>query len=177
MKKSKELSQFEDFKSHLGTHRGIPLNPDLEKIIQPYLPCDLLKAPVLKSRYLLDVPKWFGDIFEAIFGYIWLDQHQSLPRFWNTLKPLLKPLMELEAGEQTFKNLNPRKHCEKEGKVTEKVEKLTEKLFNDDYNRKDDQKLWIRQKGGLREADRIHIDKYVCKLELKKHGQDVRFIL
>merc|ERR1711970_1101790 len=27
MKKSKELSQFEDFKSHLGTHRGIPLNP------------------------------------------------------------------------------------------------------------------------------------------------------
>ena len=175
---SKLLSQFEDFKSHLGTKRGIPLNPDLNKIIDSYIPSNIIKAPVLNSRYLLDVPKWFGDIFEAVFGLVWLDQNQSLSKFWKTLKPFLnalgsdqKRLMELGVGEQKFESLNPRKHCEKEGTIQEDIVKLSEKIFVD----QNQAKVWLKQKGGLREQDRIYIDKYVCRLKLRK-ADNVRII-
>ena len=57
------------------------------------------------------MPKWFGDIYEAVFGAIWLDQNQSLSKFWEIAGPQLKPLMKFDSHrkEERFKSLNPRK--------------------------------------------------------------------
>ena len=57
------------------------------------------------------MPKWFGDIYEAVFGAIWIDQNQSLSKFWEIAGPQLKPLMKFDSHrkEERFKSLNPRK--------------------------------------------------------------------
>ena len=133
----KFLSLLEDFKAQLRTDYGFPLNPSLGKVFDQLkardsstAQCDrghnwsidqvrrsLIKATLpekvqlSKSNYLLDLPKWFGDIYEAVFGAIWLDQNQSLSKFWEIAGPQLKPLMRFESHrkEERFKSLNPRK--------------------------------------------------------------------
>lgn len=73
---NRKLYQLEYFKLQLAVEDGIPLNPDLERVMSIYnLP---QKASTDRSAYLLDVPKWFGDMYEALFGAIWLDCDQSL---------------------------------------------------------------------------------------------------
>ena len=61
------------------------------------------------SPYLLDVPKWFGDFYEAFFGALWLDCDQSLSVIWNIIQPHLKPFMNLDKidGKKYLEDLNP----------------------------------------------------------------------
>ena len=116
----KFLSLLEDFKSQLRTEYGFPLNPSLGKVFDQLKATLPEKVPLSKSSYLLDLPKWFGDIYEAVFGAIWLDQNQSLSKFWEIAGPQLKPLMRFESHrkEERFKSLNPRKFLD------EKAEKF-----------------------------------------------------
>jgi len=91
----KKLYQLEYFKLQLATVDGIPLNPDLARVMNVYG----LPEKALDSEYFLDVPKWFGDLYEALFGAIWLDCDQSLHDAWQIIRENLEPVMGLDEAD------------------------------------------------------------------------------
>ena len=107
---AKKLYDVEWFKLQLATEGGCPLNPDLERVMAKFKDSGLpVKVSPKRSPYLLDVPKWFGDLYEALFGAIWLDCDQSLSRAWNIIKPNLEPVMSIDSrmGREFVEQLNP----------------------------------------------------------------------
>ena len=162
----KQLSQLEDLKRQLATKYGIALNPDLHRVLEEYgIP---KKAKKLQSPYLLDVPKWFGDIYEAVFGAIWLDQRQSLHKVRKILFSQIQHLMPIDLDTSsgiskiTFKVLNPRRYCEQLGKVhvPQKCPKLTDTNL-ESYEL---------------EGENKYIGKYVCRLSLVKEATKKEYL-
>ena len=121
------------------------------------------KASALRSPYLLDIPKWFGDVYEAVFGAIWLDSGQSLSTVREILLSQIKHLMPFEIDDTSglsklsFKRLNPRKYLDQLGKVTILVnEKLKERSLSKYPELNNEAK---------------YIGKYACRMRFVKEGQ------
>merc|ERR1712037_45924 len=114
------MYRLEQFKNLLNKpKRGVPLNPDLKRVLKKanWKNKTEERAGPYSCPYLLDIPKRFGDVFESMFGAVWLDCNQCLPEIWDIYKSKIIPIMGIDGNKpynpEFINKLNPRREIGK----------------------------------------------------------------